>query len=271
LEAVSLVAGFITIVRAVAEVFKKFKKHEEAKALEKAADAIQAGSDLREAEAKEILAQTLTKELGKDKARPIIEYTEVVEVFFPFRPIGTVLEYGIAIKRLVLQIHEALSKIQAFKRIDSRLELPKTSRAFTGILKNTPLLPVEGVLSVHIVEHLRGVRGSEGKPLSDYLDLHVEIRSALGLKAFEEHPVLVDADKNAPFSLLFKGLGTEKAVPLNASLFQECMEYLLDDTKFYVQKMAKEVEESREAARKLSLFTYALKELPKYRPARPLD
>ena len=82
----SLVAGSITILRTIAELLNRFKKKKEAKALEKAADAIESSGETSPSQAKETLERTLTRELGKDKARPLVEYTEIVETLFPFRP-----------------------------------------------------------------------------------------------------------------------------------------------------------------------------------------
>jgi hypothetical protein len=268
MEALPLAASLITVVRAVAEIFKRFKKHQEADALEKAAKSIETKGPISRSQAEDTLAQTLTNELGEEKARPVIEYTEMVETFFPFRPTGSLLQYGVAIGELILQIHQLLSKLQAFqlygKRPASncRLEFRQSGLPFYGIGAQSELLPnyvqIYG-LSAYMYEHphmlLGGPKARFRDTPHDYFVLEAEHSKQI-------FPIFVEVDESLPFSLIFsnkEGKKVEKR--LEPYQFRYCMEGLLNDSKYYVEQVAKEFDKSKEEAKKFSEAISALKEL----------
>jgi hypothetical protein len=266
METVPLAAAFITIVRAVSDLYKKFKKHEEAEAIEKAATAMQGHGDIPETKAKQIYAETLTKELGEEKARPVIDFTETLETFFPIRPIGAPLRYGIAISQIILQIHQILSKLQVFKLFGSKLEFVFSGEPFYAIGAGQPyaaLLPARVyALKAFICEHPYVLESLKGP---------IVARDTLRMKdlfvledASTRGQVFVDINENSPFSLVFsnkEGKFVDKR--LQAFEFRLCMNGLIKDAKEYVEKAAREFEESKEEARQFHSFIEAMKELEK--------
>ena len=74
---------FVTIARAVRDIYRHFKKDDEVKAIDKAMNAIEANPNIKLEEAKETYQHTMMQTLGEERARPIVLYTDVVENFFP--------------------------------------------------------------------------------------------------------------------------------------------------------------------------------------------
>jgi hypothetical protein len=270
MEALPLAASFITVVRAVADILKRFRKHQEADALEKAATSIETKGPISRSQAKDTLAETLTHELGEEKARPLIEYTEMVETFFPFRPTGSLLQYGVAIGELILQIHQLLSKLQAFqlygKRSASncRLEFLQSGLPFYGVGAQSELFPsyvqVYG-LSAYMYDRphmlLGGPKARFTNSPGDFFVLEAEHSKQI-------FPIFVEADESLPFSLIFsnkEGKRVEKR--LEPYQFRFCMEGLLNDSKHYVEQVAQEFEKSKQEAKEFSEAMSALKELMK--------
>jgi len=270
METVSVAAAFITIVRAVADLLKRFKKHEEADAMERAAETIQTKGEISRNEAKESLAQSLTKELGEEKARPLIEYTEMLDTLFPFRPSGALLQYGTAIEQLVLRIRDVLVKLQTFKlfgeRLKSniRLEFASSGLPFYGIGGHAELLPSHirvYNLSAYLYEQphmlLGGAIVKSKESVYDYFVLEAKDSQQI-------FPIFLRADDALPFSLVFsnkEGQMVEKR--LEPYQFKYCMEGLLNDTKYYVEKIGQEFEKSKEESQKFSLSIDALRQLAK--------
>lgn len=269
----SLVSGFITIVRTVAELYKRFKKREEADALEKAAEAIETSGDISKSQAKETLARTLAKDLGEEKARPVIEYTEILDTFFPLRPSRALLPYGTAIEQLVLRIHQVLTELQAFKlfgireKSNRRLEFIHSGLAFLGIGVHRNLL-LTSIQVHHMSAYLYEqplVRGGKVIPrmsIKDYFVLEAH-HSGPHLQPYIVEQIIVDANEDSPFSLSFSHENRSVERKLESYQFRYCMDGLLDDVKSYVERVAREAQESKEEAQKFSLSMDALRKLTK--------
>ncbi len=268
MEAISAIANLVTIVQGLASIFRKLKRREEAEAMEKAVETIQSNGDISTNEAKQTFAHALTDELGEEKARPIIQYTDIVETLFPYRPAGALLQYGTAIEELVLQIHALLLKLQAFglfgERLESnsRLRFILSGQAFYGIGGHTELLPNQATvygLSAYLYERphmlLGGPKAKFRESIHDYLVLEA--------KPLDEIiPIFIRADANLPFSLIFAsfdGKSVEKR--LESYQFAFCMKSLLDDTKLCVERVAREFLESVKESQDFSRSMNALKQL----------
>jgi hypothetical protein len=241
-----LVAGFIAILRAVADVLKWYKKKDEAAALEKAAKAIESTREISLDQAKETLAGTLGSELGADKARPLVEYTEMLETLLPFRPFGKLLQYGLAIEELVLQIQDALSRLQVFERYgaevgDNVLVFDELGSAFEQVF-------MADYIVAFLLPPVRGKRRERSLASS----LLVMYSTRFG------H---VSVDRSKPFSLVmkFETRSDKKERKLDAKKFGLCVEALLRDTTNYLDMLEKELEASGKHERKRTQLMDALK------------
>jgi hypothetical protein len=275
LEAISAIANLVTIVQGLASIFRKLKKREEADAMDKAVKTIQSQGDISADEAKQTLAHTLTDELGEEKARPIIQYTDMVETLFPFRPTGALLQYGTAIEELVLQIHAVLMKLQAFglfgERLESnsRLQFLLSGQAFYGVGGHIELLPNHATvygLTAYLYQRphmlLGGPKAKFRESIHDYFVLEAKPLDDI-------IPIFLQTDANLPFSLIFsnfEGKTIEKR--LESYQFAFCMKSLLDDTKICVERVAREFQESIKESQDFSRSMNALRQLTESSPLR---
>lgn len=280
-----LISSFITIMRFLVDILKRIERNEEAKAVEKAAKAIETGGKISQSQAKETFARTLREELGEEKARPLIEYTEMVETFFPYRPSGSLLQYGTAIEQLVLQIRHVLKKVQAFGRFGQpigsshRLKFQQSGMAFANAIgMDKGLFPNPNEVYAFcaylyerpIHETPGGLVAPSVPSMRDYFALLAE---PLGLARSHTAAVgiLVDPEESSPFSLVFftekadgrGGFLTDKMIVkrLESYEFKYCRQGLQEDTRIYLERVAREFEDSKEEARLFYRLMEALKQV----------
>jgi len=267
METISYVAGFITIARAVRDLFKRFRKDEEAEAVEKAVKAIESDPNIKADEAKQTFEQTLKRALGNERAGPVIQYTGLVETFFPFKPRGRVLHYGIAIEQLVLEIHRVLYDLDAFKLFgkshesNRALEFAQTAYSLRGQGITHAIIP-EGdySLSAFLFEGPYTLGGPFGAPIFG----EVRMDAYLVLKAKQygsDFWIFVSTDEFSPFSLTFKASGKTAEKRLEYYEFGHLMNAMISDANSYLQRVAREHEQSREEVEKYASVLRALKEL----------
>mgnify|MGYP001055836997 CR=1 FL=1 len=252
-------SGFITIIRAVADIYKRFRKKEEAEALEKAAQTIEAKKDIAEGEAKQLLVQILTDSLGKEKARPVIQYAENMEVLFPLKPEGTLLEYAPAIECLLQQLKETLSKMSAFELFGGEgyaVALRRTSRILTTHLRRRREISQRDKLMIF----LKGMIHLSGEP-----PICLVHWVSLGAK-WQDIAISVERVPNNPFVLrLYPSLGEKKGIAttifFDAEYFRKWLKSIVEDARFYIRRVARESYQSRELSNKLSRSIQALKDI----------
>jgi len=264
METISYVAGFITIARAVRDLFKRFRKDEEAEAVEKAVKAIESDPNIKADEAKQTFEQTLKRALGDERASPVIQYTGLVETFFPFKPRGRVLHYGLAIEQLVLEIHRVLYDLDAFKlfgeshEFNRTLEFAQTAYSLRGQTITRAIIP-EGdySLSAFLFESPYTLGGA---PIFG----EVRMDAYLVLKAKQygsDFWVFVSTDEFSPFSLTFKASGKTAEKRLEYYEFGHLMNAMISDANDYLRRVTREYEQSKEEAEKHASALKALKEL----------
>jgi len=266
METISYVASFITIARAVRDLFKRFRKDEEAEAVEKAVKAIESDPNIKAGEAKQAYEQTLRQTLGDEKAKSIIQYTDIVETFFPFKPRGRVLHYGLAIGQLALEIHRVLYDLDVFKLFgkpqepNRTLEFGQTAYSLRGQAITRVIIP-EGdySLSAFLFENphypLGGPKAKYGEPGMD---------AYLVLKARQygsDFWIFVSADEFSPFSLTFKASGKTAEKRLEYYEFGHLMNAMISDANDYLRRVTREYEQSKKEAEKYASALKALKEL----------
>lgn len=261
----SALSAFITIAKAVRDIFKRTKKDEEADAIEKAVTTIEGRPDIEVDEARQTYQQALRQELGDDRAKPVIEYTNLVEMFFPFKPRGRVLHYGPAIEQLVLEIHRVLHDLDAFRLLgnvhDSNrvLDFPQTAYSLYGQQITRSMVP-EGdySLSAFLFEAphqlLGGPKTRPKITLSDYLVLKAQQHDS-------SQWILVGTDERSPFSLRFGVAGKSTERRLTHYEFGHLMNAMISDTNSILEKVAREYEQSREEMQRFASALKALKTL----------
>ena len=267
MEALPLVGAFITIARAVRDIYRHFKKDDEAKAIDKAVNAIEANPNIKLEEAKETYQQTLMQTLGEERARPIVLYTDVVENFFPFKPQGRVLPYGLAIEQLVLGIHDALCDVDAFKLFgepqDSArtLDLPQTAYSLHGQMITHAVVPEGGYLLRALLfetpQDLEKRSGFKGR-------YRVGVRDLLVLRA-EQHGktswIFLSADESSPFSLTFAANGRTLEKKLEYYQFDHLVSAIISDANHYLDSVALEYEKSKKVSERFTNGLEALRRL----------
>jgi len=267
LEALPLVGTFVTIARAVRDIYRHFKKDDEVKAIDKAMNAIEANPNIKLEEAKETYQQTLMQTLGEERARPIVLYTDVVENFFPFKPQGRVLPYGLAIEQLVLGIHDALCDVDAFKLFgepqDSArtLNLPQTAYSLHGQMITHAVVPEGGYLLRAFLfetpQDLQKRNGFKGR----YRDC---VRDLLVLRA-EQHGktswIFLSADESSPFSLTFAANGRTSEKKLEYYQFDHLMSAIMSDASQHLDSVAREYEKSKNVSERFTNGLEALRRL----------
>jgi len=261
----SALSAFITIAKAVRDIFRRIKKDEEADAIEKAVTTIESKPDIEVDEAKQTFQQALRQELGDDRAKPVIEYTNLVEMFFPFKPQGRVLHYGPAIEQLALEIHRVLYDLDAFKLFgnvhDSNrmLDFPQTAYSLYGQQITRAIVP-EGDYSLsamlfEVSHNLLG--GPKTRP-------KITLGDHLVLKA-QQHDrdlwIFVGADERSPFSLRFGADGKSAERRLAYYEFGHLMNAMISDADSILEKVAREYEQSKEEMQRFASALKALKSL----------
>lgn len=267
MEALPLAGAFITIARAVRDIYRHYKKDDEAKAIDKAVNAIGANPNIKLEEAKETYQQTLMQTLGEERARPVVQYTDFVDNFFPFKPRGRVLPYGLAIEQLVLGIYHALYDIDAFKLFgelqDSArtLDFPRTANSLRGQGIIHVVVP-EGDYSLRAFlfetpQDLQKRNGFKGR----YRDC---VRDLLVLRA-EQHGktswIFLSADESSPFSLTFAANGRTSEKKLEYYQFDHLMSAIMSDASQHLDSVAREYEKSKNVSERFTNGLEALRRL----------
>jgi len=259
LEAVPIISSFITIIRAVADIYKRFKKREEAEALEKAAQTIESKKDIAEGEAKRLFVQILTDSLGREKARPVIQYAENMEILFPLKPEGALLKYAPAIECLLQQLKETLSKMSVFELFGGEgyaVALRRTSRTLTTHLRRRGEISKRDKLMIFL----------QGRSyLSGELPIHLVHWVSLGAK-WQDIVIGAERVPNNPFAFrLYPSLGEKKGIDttifFDAGYFRKWLKSLIEDARFYIERVARESDQSRGLTDKLSRSIQALKQI----------
>ena len=262
----SALSAFITIAKVVRDLFKRIKKDEEADAIEKAVTTIESNPRIEVGEARQTYEQALRQELGDDRARPVIEYTNIMEMFFPFKPRGRVLHYGLAIEQLALEIHRVLDDLDTFKLFGSThdsnrmFDFPQTAYSLRGQQITRAIVP-EGDYSLsaflfEIPPHdlLGGPKARFKITLSDYLILKARQND-------KDLWVFVDTDEGSPFSLRFEAAGKTVERRLTHYEFGHLMSAMISDANSILEKAAREYEQSKEEIERFTSVLKALKDL----------
>jgi len=261
----SALSAFITIIKAVRDAFKRIKKNEEADAIEKAVTTIESRPGIEVDEAKQTFQKALRQELGDDRAKPVIEYTNLVEMFFPFKPRGRVLHYGLAVEQLALEIHRILHDLDAFKLFGSvhdsnrMFDFPQTAYSLHGQQITRAIVP-EGdySLSAFLFEVPHGLLGGpKTRPkitLSDYLVLKAQQHD-------RDLWIFVGTDERSPFSLGFEVDGRNAERRLAYYEFGHLVSAMISDTNSILERVAREYEQSKEEVQRFASALKALKSL----------
>jgi len=265
LEALSYVATFVTIVEVIRDIFERLKKEDEAGAIDKAVSAIEANPNIKLEEAKETYRQTLRQTLGDERAKPVVQYTDLMENFFPFKPRGRVLAYGLAIEQLVLGIHDMLYNLDAFKLFgkpqDSirTLDLPQTANSLRGQETTRAVVP-EGSYSLRAFLFETPQRLLGGPKARFRTTMH----DLLVLRA-EQHGrsfwIFLSTDESSPFSLIFDANGRTSDKKLEYYQFGHLMDAIMSDASSHLDGVAREYEKSKNVAERLAHGLEALKRL----------
>jgi hypothetical protein len=267
LEVFSYVATFLAILESVRSILDRLKKEDEARAIDKAVNAIEANPNIKLEEAKETYRQTMIQTLGEERARPVVQYTDVVENFFPFKPQGRVLPYGLAIEQLVLGIHDALYTIDAFKLFGElqnsarTLDFPRTANSLRGQGITHVAVP-EGDYSLRAFlfetpQDLEKRSGFKGR-------YQVGVRDLLVLRA-EQHGktswIFLSADESSPFSLTFAANGRTSEKKLEYYQFDHLMSAIMSDASQHLDSVAREHEKSKKVSERFAHILEALRRL----------
>lgn len=264
----SALSAFITIAKVVRDLFKRIKKDEEADAIEKAVTTIESNPRIEVGEARQTYEQALRQELGDDRAKPVIEYTNIIEMFFPFKPRGRVLHYGLAIEQLALEIHRVLYDLDTFKLFGSThdsnrmFDFPQTAYSLRGQEITRAIVPDgDYTLSAFLFEippHdlLGGPKARFKITLSDYLVLKAQQHD-------KDLWIFVDTDEGSPFSLRFEAAGKSAERRLAYYEFGHLMSAMISDANSILEKAAQEYEQSKEEMQRFDSALEALKNLTK--------
>jgi hypothetical protein len=265
LEALPLVGAFITIARAVRDIYKHFKKDDETKAIEKAITAIEGHLDIREDEAKQTYQQTLVQALGEERAAPVVRYTDLVESFLPLKPRGRVLAYGHAIEQLVIESHAVLYHLDAFKLLGEpqnsarTLDFPQTAYSLYGQMITRAVVS-DGDYSLRALlfemphQLLGGPKARYREAIDDLLVLRAE-QDGNGFWIF------LRADEASPFSLTLEANGRTSQKKLEHYQFGHLVDAIMSDTNSHLDRIAHEYEKSRDTAERFAQCFKALKEM----------
>lgn len=264
MEALPLLGAFITIARAVRDIYKHFKKDDETKAIEKAITTIEGHPEFREDEAKQTYQQTLVQALGEERAAPVVRYTDLVESLLPLKPRGRVLAYGLAIEQLVIESHAVLYHLDAFKLFgkphDSArtLDFPRTADSLYGQMITRAVVPDgDYSLGASLFEMPHQLLGG---PKARY---RVAIDDLLVLRA-QQHDsgfwIFLRVDQASPFSLTLEARGRTSQKKLEAYQFGHLVDAIMSDTNSHLDRIAREYEESRDIAEHFTQCFKALKE-----------
>jgi len=276
MEAIPYLSAFITIVRAVRDLYRRFRKDEEAEAIEKAASAVESNPNAEADEVRQTFERTLNQQLGEERAKPVIQYTNLVETFFPVRPRGRVLHYGLAAEQLILEIHRSLQDLDAFKlwglSHDSNrtLSFPQTANSIYGQGLTRDVISGDEVygLDAFLFEMPHGILGGPKArfklTLHDYLVLRMK-RS--GKDNSKKDPwIFVRADDGFPFSLTFETSLQSSERRLQHYEFEHLVNSLISDANQYHAKVSDEFDRSQRTVERFASAMKALKDLSNMSP-----